>query len=173
MDRIDPTIPYYARQSSKQLETQDETGVIVREILRFLRKVNPSHMMSWNEEDTSDTIQLVKDQQYTMPMLSMAHRRLKSQAEKQKVDFNAFYQIIADIKTHWKNLNPVQNSYSNELDWREKERVLNAQHQERVVLAPKSGPSGIKAYWVKHIKDDLKKAGIKPNSVIGKIVNNL
>lgn len=161
--RIDPTTPYYQRAgllNSGEGDGTDEISTIIREILRFIKQVNPQNMMTWGMEDTNDTILLAKEQKYTAPMLSMAYTRLKKQAEKQKVDFNAFYQIIADIAAHWDDLNPKNNSYLADMDWREKERTINNQYQERLAAAPQSGSSAIKAYWMKFIKQDLKKTGL-------------
>lgn len=170
MSRSDPMQPFYERE---RLMDTDEVATVIREILRFIKQINPNHMMTWNTEDTNDAIQLAKEQNYTVPMLSMAYNRLRKQAEKQKIDFNSFYQIIADIKAHWEDYNPKYNSYNNEMDWREKDRALNKQHMERVVVAPKSGSSAIKAYWVKHIRADLKKVGVKDSSFLSKIVDHL
>lgn len=156
-DPRDPMKPLYEQQNTA---LEDAEAVLLREILRFIKQINPSHMMTWGMDDTNDVIQLAKDAHYTAPMLSMAYTRLKKQAEKQKIDFNAFYQIIADIAAHWNDLNPKNNSYSADMDWREKERILNKQHQERVASAPTSGSSAIKAYWMKFIIQDLKKAGL-------------
>ena len=170
MTRPDPTIPYYARNITND---SDEVSIIVREILRFIKQVNPALMMTWGVEDTTDAIQVFKDFKYTAPMLSLGFNRLRRQAQKQKVDFLGFYQIMADIAEHWEDLNPRYNSYHAEMDWREKERLINKQHLEREALAPKIGSSAIKKYWMEHIKADLKKAGIKSNSGLGKIVANL
>ena len=167
---FDPTQPYYAREKINQT---DEIAIITREILRFIKQMNPSHMSQWGLEDTTDTINLMKEFNYTAPQLSMAFNRLRSRAKEKTIDFNEFYKIISDVANHWDMYKSSSGEPLSTRTMLDDYMQSNPKHLDRVKNTPVGDSKAIAKFWFTAIKEDLTGARISMNSPLWKIAKNL
>ncbi len=175
--RVDPTKPLYEGIPKKIVDAVD---LLVDEVGKFIKLTNPKAMIGWNDEDNNELAFALREQYCRediddgMAILRQTFQRFKNLAAEKLLDFGDFYRLTHVTKKDRAFIVECKATFCDDSkgqsnDWRDEARTVDARHQERVKNAPKHDSRAIKNYWIKCIKEDMKRAGIQGKQ-LGKLM---